>query len=95
MKLPSPSRYPKRIYFHGEEYRVKFVKRFKDKDQVGEYDSSRQLIRIKKGLTPEETLMTFIHELLHLVELEGPVKIRHKQVYALSEALTQVFVENL
>lgn len=94
MILPKRRDYPKHISYNGEEYAVRFVRKFKEKLQMGECCPSEKIIRIKIGLSKEETFITFLHELCHMVEFEAPVKIPHPLVYKLSEALAQIFIEN-
>lgn len=94
MKLPGVRSYPKHITYNGEEYAIRFVRKFKDKLQIGECCSSEKIIRIKSGLSKEETFITFLHEVLHLIEMEHPIDIKHSHVYKMSEALAQIFMEN-
>lgn len=89
--LPRQSAYPKKIYFADECYRVKFKKNF---DCYGETDSGKRTITIKYGMGKRAIFSTFIHELLHLIEFEAPMKMKHKNIYKLEEAIVELLLDN-
>lgn len=91
LKLPIQSKYPKVIHFGTEVYRIKFKKGL---DCYGQTDPSKKTITIKHGLSPRMLLTTFVHELLHLCEFEHPVKIKHKTVYKLEQAIMELLLDN-
>lgn len=93
-RLKIPKRYPSTLIFNGEEYKIKFVKKFSEKDTVGECDPSSREIRIKTGQTPKETYKTFLHECLHAIEEEFKVPLKHAVVYKLEDAFFRFLVEN-
>ena len=61
---------------------------------IGETDSNKREIRIKAGMSDNETFKTFIHEVLHFIEMEYPVKIKHSLVYELEQAIYEFVVDN-
>lgn len=82
--------YPKELHIGTEVYKVKFVRKFSEKDIMGECDPSDKEIRILCGMSREDTLKTFIHEVCHAVlEFEGDLEIKHKLIYAIE---TPVFM---
>jgi Zn-dependent peptidase ImmA (M78 family) len=91
IKLPLQSEYPNKIHFSDVVYRVKFKKGLKC---YGYTDSSKKLIVIKKGISPRQTLCTFVHELLHVIEFDHPVKIKHKTIYKLEAAIVELLLDN-
>lgn len=91
MRIPKPSQYPKRVHLKGETYKIKFVKGLKD---LGNTDASKNLIRIRKGMSNTETFKTVIHEILHLLEFEWPIRLKHKTVYKLEEAIFSFLLDN-
>lgn len=91
MKIPKIGEYPTKVYLRGDCYKIKFVKGMRN---LGETDSSKQVIRIKAGMSRNETFRTLLHELLHFIEFTWPIKIKHKQVYKLEKALFQLLVDN-
>lgn len=95
MYLPSIRSYPKTIQFGDEEYRLRFVRTFSDATTVGECDPSEKEIRIKLGQGRKETFRTLLHELLHLVEFEHPIEMKHATIYKLEEALFTLLTQNL
>lgn len=93
-KLKIPKRYPKSLIFNGEEYKIKFVKKFADENTVGECDYSEREIRIKKGQSPKETYKTFIHECLHAMEEEFKIPMKHEVIYKMEEAFFRFLIDN-
>lgn len=94
MQFPKLKDYPKQIILNDAIYEVKFVNQLRDKEMLAECDSSDQTIRIKKGLGPAETFRCFIHEVLHLIEFEGPIELKHKTIYRLEEEIFKLFLNN-
>lgn len=91
IKLPFQKSYPKKIHFGEEIYTVSFKKGLKC---FGQTDPSKKLITIKLGLSPRQTLATFIHELLHMIEFDHPLKMSHAMVYELEKAITEILLDN-
>lgn len=91
LRLPTQKQYPRRIHFGNEAYRVVFRKRL---DCYGMTDSGRKVITIKDGLSPRELMSTFIHEVLHVIEFELPMRIKHKQVHQLEESIMKLLLDN-
>lgn len=84
--------YPKKVWIKNECYRVVFSKSIK---HYGETDALSKTIRIRFGMSPRETMRTFIHECLHAMDFENPkLKLKHKQVYALEEAIYEFLYDN-
>lgn len=91
MSLPKKKNYPKKLFIGGDEYKVQFVKRFKESNTMGYTDAGLKVIRLSEKLTPEEMFKTFIHEVLHAIEFSHPVEIKHRTIYELSDALYDFF----
>lgn len=89
--FPQQGAYPDKIYFRKETYRLQFVKNL---DCYGITDAGNKTIKIKKGISPMQTFKTVIHEILHVIEFEGPVKLKHKTVYKLEDALFEILMDN-
>lgn len=95
MKLPEVNEYPTHVLINQEHYSVRFVKVIrKEKTCLGICDPERREIMIKIGQTKEETFKTFLHELLHAIEFEYELKIKHKLVHALEDPIFKLLVEN-
>jgi len=90
-RLPKQSQYPKYIYCGNERYKVKFKKNL---NCFGITDAGARTITIKSNLSPRALLATFVHELLHVIEFETPIKIKHKKVYALEAAVVELLIDN-
>lgn len=89
--FPLPAKYPKKIYVGMEIYRVIFTDKI---NCFGETDPEKRTIKLKKGMSPRSTLTTFIHELLHAIEFESDIKIKHKQIYELEAGIFELLVDN-
>lgn len=95
MKHPHISRYPREIRIGDDVYKVKFVTRIGPSRKIlGLCDPANHTIRIRTGQSPEETLKTFIHEILHAIEFSREVKLSHELVYQLEQCLYDVLVDN-
>lgn len=95
MKIPRSKRgYPKTLNVKGEEWRLVFVDRIEGKDTLGMCDPSSRIIYIKNGLSSEEMFKTWLHECLHLLEAEHDIKISHRSIYQLEEAIFSFLKEN-
>jgi hypothetical protein len=94
--IPLPIRkYPKTLKLGDETYRIRFVRRFEDKDTLGECDPEAKEIRLKLGQGREETFKTLIHEICHgLLEFEHDLKVKHKLIYGMEQAIYQFLTEN-
>ena len=91
MKLPPNESYPKKIYFQNGYYSVKFRKNFR---YAGLTDANTKTITLCDGMSRRATFSTLIHELLHLIEFEYPVKLKHKTIYKLEQAITEIMLDN-
>lgn len=91
MRIPKISDYPKHVYLRSAVYKVRFVKNLK---VLGETDAAKCEIRIRKGMSRNETFRTWIHEMLHFFEFEFPLNIKHKTVYKLEKAIFAFLMDN-
>lgn len=91
INLPLQKSYPKQIHFSDCVYKILFKKNLKC---YGETDAEKKTITIKSGLSPRQTLHTFVHECLHVIEFEHPLKITHAMVYELEKAIVEILLDN-
>lgn len=78
MKLPKVRQYPKTINIRGEIWHIKFVRKVDPQDEtVGECDPGDRIIKIKLRQSSEDTLKTFIHEVIHAIEAEWDFDLPH------------------
>ena len=95
MKLPKSRRgYPKSLLVKGEEWRIVFVDRIEGKDTLGMCDPSNRIIYIKNKQSPVETWKTFLHECIHMLEMEHDIRIPHKSVYKFENAIFELLRDN-
>jgi hypothetical protein len=94
-------RIPRKILVKDAVYEVKFVRQLPEvKDRfkgttIGVTCPDTQTILLKQGLSKEDRVRIFFHELLHAIEFEYGVPIAHKLIYRLEGPLAQVIVDNL
>lgn len=91
MIIPAIKDYPKELYVRGDRYRVLFVKNL---ENIGETDSGKLTIKLRAGMSKNETFRTLIHEILHAIEFSHPIDLKHKVVYELEEALFNLILDN-
>ena len=96
MKLPKRSQYPKEALVHNECYAISFVNKMSESPtgDAGECDEINKYIRINRKLSAGETFYTFIHELLHAADQEYKIKLTHRQIYKLEQAIGDYFLTN-
>lgn len=75
-------------------YEVVWVDQFKDPEVLGECRFDSKQIALKIGVSERETYKTLIHEVLHAVEFERGVKLQHKAIYQLEDALFYILFHN-
>lgn len=90
-KLPNPANYPASVYVTNESYRIVFSSKLQD---FGICDPEKKTITIKSGMSDRETFNTLVHELLHAIEFEHGLKIKHKMIYKLEKAIVEMLVDN-
>jgi len=94
MKLPTT------IYLGHRKIKVKEIgARTANKDEIyGDFDVSKDLIRIDKTLSPARKLNTFIHEIVHLLlehfNAELKLKDEEKVCEILGTGLSDLFSQN-
>lgn len=93
--------YPKTLKIGDRTYRIKFVKSIRGCKRpvgkgatIGICDPRRIEILIKQGLSKDETLKTFIHEVAHCVEYEYDIKISHPDIDKVEEAIFDLICAN-
>jgi hypothetical protein len=94
MKLPTKSKYPKTLVVKGEEWRIAFVDSIEGKGTLGLCDPSNRIVYIKNGQSKKETYKSFLHEMIHVLELEYDISIPHSSVYKLEEAIYDLLINN-
>lgn len=95
MKLPRIRDYPKTVHIKDAEYQIKFVRKVRGEGgTLGECDTSEHRIRIKLGQSSTETFNTFVHEILHAIETEYSIQLKHSDVYKLERALSDFLMTN-
>ena len=96
MRLPKVKEYPRRLLIGDSHWELKFKRLIIDNGTkcVGLCDPGDQEILISQGLTSDDRLKTFIHEVLHAMEIEGDFNLDHKHVYKLEELIFSFLINN-
>lgn len=71
-------------------YDVLWTDSFKDPTQMGECDDVKKQIIIKKGLGKRQTYYTFLHELIHVIDMENKLGLTEAQVNGLEVEFNRV-----
>lgn len=87
--------FPKCVYLAEDVcYQIKFKRGLQAKGYMGVCCFDIKEIWISTGLTCQERLETFWHEISHALDFEYGIKLTHKQVYALEKPLSDLFQKN-
>lgn len=93
MKLPI---IPARVKIKNRvTYEVVWVDSFKDAGVLGECRFDSKQIALKSDESERETFKTFVHEVLHAMEFERGIKIPHKAIYQLEDAVFYLLFHNV
>jgi hypothetical protein len=96
MMPPKLTQYPKTIEVRDEVYQVRIVGHIpgEEKGTFGLCDPAERIIWLRKGQSRKGLMRTFIHELLHAIESEYNVKLKHKRINILEGAIVDFLVDN-
>ena len=89
MKIPSRIKIKNKVV-----YELVWVDEFADPDTLGECRFDFKQIVLKRNQSERETLKTLFHELLHCLEFERNIKIPHKTIYQLEDAIYYLIFHN-
>jgi hypothetical protein len=76
-------------------YEIVWVESFADPDVLCECRFDSKQIALKQGQSEREIMKTLIHEILHCMEFEREIKIAHKSVYQLEDAIYYLLFHNI
>jgi len=65
-----------------------------DRGTCGLCDDGAKIIWIRSDQSPKGLFKTLIHELLHAVEAEYGLRIKHEMIYSLETALADLILDN-
>lgn len=85
---------PKTLWIGNTEWRIKQVKKLPN-DDWGLCDYETETIFIKRSLTVDAKIITFVHELLHCFDHEDyGIEIPHHLIYALELPIAKLIMDN-
>lgn len=93
---PNWKKYPKKININDEMYEIRMVKRIPGEPHTdcGMCDPGEKIIWIRYTQSKRGVLRTAIHEILHAMEAEHEIELKHSLVYSLEKALESFLVDN-
>ncbi len=96
MKLPSAKKYPKFLNVKDERYQVLMVDKIPGEAATlsGLCDGDVKKIWIRKNQSPAGLFRTYVHEVLHALEFEWHIRIRHETIYQLEIAIAALMEDN-
>lgn len=89
VKIPSRIKIKNKVV-----YELVWVDEFADSDTLGECRPWASQIAIKSGQSEKQEIKTVLHELLHAVCEERGIKISHRAIYQLEDALFYILFHN-
>lgn len=85
--LTHPTKYPDKVLIGGVEYKLEFKFRVDKANSYGVCDDTNKIIYLSLGQSHSELASTFIHECIHGMDKEYALKLTHKQVHGLEQAI--------
>ena len=95
MKFPAVKDYPREIYVKDITYQIRYVNTIKGKKRLlGLCDDDAKIIWVRKTQSPRGIFRTLLHELLHAIEYEYDVLLKHNRIGVLEVALEALLTDN-
>ena len=95
MKLPSKTAYPRHLIIGDSEWTVKFCRIILgDERLLGLCDPGDNSLKIRMKQDKMQTLLTFIHEVLHALENEYDFHLGEEKVLKLEKAIADFILVN-
>jgi hypothetical protein len=89
VKIPSRIKIKNKVV-----YELVWVDEFADPDTLGECRPWASQIAIKNGQSDKQEMKTFLHEMLHALCEERGIKVSHRAIYQLEDALFYILFHN-
>ena len=81
-------RIPPRVYAGKKVwYQILWVDSFEGDAYVGLTSHTLKQITIKKGMSPKQTVLTYLHEIIHMFSDEADIKVTEAQVQLIESVL--------
>jgi hypothetical protein len=78
----------------GQDFTIEFLEEKKHRGFIGRCFPHANRIQLEEGLCPDKMGETFLHEVLHAIDENLELGIKHKSVNRLGLALYQFLKEN-
>jgi hypothetical protein len=88
-KIPSRVQLDKKC-----QYEIVWVDSFSDLDTLGETRFDKKQIAIKKNMSPKNTVITYLHEILHGISAEHGIELTESQVTTFEKAFYYLLKDN-
>lgn len=95
MRYLHEKQYPKQLRIRKKMYKIKIVNVIEgDPGILGICYRKKPLIKLKRRKNKAKLFRAFIHELLHSLEFEWDIEIKHKSIYKYEKALVRLLEDN-
>lgn len=78
----------------GQDYKIKFLGKSKKRDFIGRCFPHANIIQLDENLPPDKMGEVFLHEVLHAIDENLELGIKHKSINRLAIALYQFLKDN-
>lgn len=85
---------PQVVKILGQEYKIEFLGNKKKRDFIGRCFPHANIIQLDENLCQDKTGEVFLHEVLHAIDENLELGIKHKSVNRLAIAIYQFLKEN-
>ena len=86
---------PQTVHILGQDFTIEFIKDRKKLDYVGRCYPNANKIELVEDLPDDKLFQTYLHEVLHAIDINLNMGLKHKQIDTLSVALYQFLKDNL
>lgn len=85
---------PQTIHILGQDFTIEFIKDKKGRDFIGRCFPHANKIQICQDLPDDKLFQTYLHEVLHAIDENLNMGLKHKTIDTLSVALYQFLKDN-
>ena len=85
---------PEVVKILGQEYRIEFLGKKKKRGFIGRCFPHANIIQLDESLCPDKMGEVFLHEVLHAIDENLELDIKHRSINRLAIALYQFLKEN-
>lgn len=87
-------RIPQIVHILGQDFKIEFIKDSKKRNYVGRCYPNANKIELIENLPDDKLFQTYLHEVLHAIDMNLNMGLKHKHIDTLSVALYQFLKDN-